>query len=65
MALLVPLLRDPVRTVRLDAARALAAAPRESLDPADREALEAGLAEYVESLRLDADRPEARVSLGA
>ncbi len=65
MALVAPLLRDPVRTVRLDAARALAAAPRESLGPSDREAFKAGLAEYVASLRLDADRPEARVSLGA
>src|SRR5207245_10918748 len=45
--LLAPLLDDPVRAVRMQAARALAGAPRERLTEAQRKALDRGLAEYV------------------
>ncbi|MCI0573221.1 MAG: tetratricopeptide repeat protein [Myxococcaceae bacterium] len=62
--LAAPLLGDAVRTVRLTAARILAAAPREGLPPQQRKALAAGIAEYQESLRVDADRAEAHLNLG-
>lgn len=61
--LAAPLLRDPLRAVRVEAARVLA-----SLPPAERNALGAdfsrALAEYRTALARDADRPEARVSAG-
>jgi Flp pilus assembly protein TadD len=64
-ALLWPLLSDPIRTVRQEAARALAPLPREAIAAADRGRLEAGVAEFVASQLLDADRAEAHVGLGA
>jgi Flp pilus assembly protein TadD len=63
--LAAPLLRDPVRTIRIDAARALAAVPPETLSPSDRADLDRALAEYVASLEVDADRAEAHAGLGA
>jgi Flp pilus assembly protein TadD len=64
-AILSPLLSDPIRTVRQETARALAPLPPDAIAPADRGRLEAGLAEWVESQLLDADRAEAHVGLGA
>jgi predicted CXXCH cytochrome family protein len=61
--LLVSLLDDSVRAVRMEAARALAGAPRERLTDAQRTALDRGLAEYVAGERLNADRPEAHLNL--
>lgn len=63
--LLAPLLADPVRLVRMDAARTLAGDSEAELAPADRERFERALAEYVEAQRFDADRPEGLASLGA
>jgi tetratricopeptide (TPR) repeat protein len=65
VALLSPALGDPVRTVRIDAARVLASVPKEILAFSDQARFEAALSEYLESQRLDADRPEAHVNLGA
>jgi Flp pilus assembly protein TadD len=62
---LYPLLNDPIRTVRIDAARALAAVPSDFLSAEQRRAIESGVAEWRASLRVDEDRPEARLSLGA
>lgn len=62
--LLAPLLDDPVRAVRMEAARALAGAPRERLTDAQRTALERGLAEYIAAEHFNADRPESHVNLG-
>ncbi len=59
-----PLLRDPVRAVRIEAARALAAAPPDALSPSDRTELERGVAEFIASQEVDADRAEAHASLG-
>ena len=57
------LLRDPLRAVRIAAARVLAAAsPRLTL--ADRTAFDAAAGELVASEQYNADRPERRVSLG-
>jgi Flp pilus assembly protein TadD len=62
--LAAPLLRDPIRTIRIEAARALAPVPPETLPPSDRGDLERALAEYVASLEVDADRAEAHAGLG-
>ncbi len=65
LARLFPLLRDPIRTVRIDAARALAAVPQNALSPEQKAAIASGLAEWRASLLVDEDRPEAHLSLGA
>lgn len=61
--LLPPLLVDPVRAVRMEAARALAGAPRERLTTTQRGTLDHALAEYVAAERFNADRPESHVNL--
>ncbi len=61
---LAPLLDDPVRTVRMEAARALAGAPRDRLTEAQRTVLDRGLAEYVAAEQFNADRPESHLNLG-
>jgi len=61
--LLAPLLDDPVRAVRMEAARALANAPRDRLTDAQRTALDRGLAEYIAAEQFNADRPESHVNL--
>ena len=62
--LLAPLLDDPVRAVRMEAARALASAPRDRLTDAQRAALDRGLAEYIAAEQFSADRPESHLNLG-
>jgi len=62
--LLAPLLADPVRLVRMDAARALAGEPEARLSQADRTRFAAALEEYVAAERFNADRPEGRANLG-
>jgi Flp pilus assembly protein TadD len=61
-ALATPLLNDPVRGVRIDAARLLASSAH---DEASRPAFEAALAEYVAAQRENADRPEGHLNLGS
>ena len=61
--LLAPLLDDPVRTVRMEAARILAGVPRDRLTDAQRTALDRALAEYVAAEAFNADRPESHVNL--
>ena len=56
---LAPLLADPIRTVRLDAAVALADVPASRTDAVFQRAA----SEYEASLRYTADRPESRVAL--
>jgi Flp pilus assembly protein TadD len=63
LRLVTPLLRDPVLTVRIEAARALSAVPKDSLGPSDRAAYDAALAEYVATQNVDADRAEAHLNL--
>jgi tetratricopeptide (TPR) repeat protein len=58
------MLADPVRSVRIDAARALAGPPEARLPAADREAFAKALDEYVAAQVYVADRPEGRVNLG-
>lgn len=58
------LLSDPVRTVRIDAARSLAVAPSGLLSESQRAALAAALAEYVQAQAMHADRAEGHMNLG-
>jgi len=62
--LLAPLLADPVRIVRMEAARALAGAPTDRMTETQRTALTRALAEYVAAEEFNADRPESHVNLG-
>lgn len=65
VALAAPLLRDPVRAVRITAARALAAVPPTLLAASDQLPLADALAEWGASQLANDDRPEAHVNLGA
>ena len=55
-----PLLRDPVRAVRLAAAHALAGVP---VPDAQRSDLESAVAEWIRAEQVNADRPEAHLNL--
>jgi tetratricopeptide (TPR) repeat protein len=65
LTLSAPLLRDPVRTVRLEAARVLLPVPVALWQPAERATLAHALAEYRASQMLQADRPEGLLNLGS
>jgi predicted CXXCH cytochrome family protein len=62
--LVSPLLADSNRGVRIRAVALLAAVATASQPPADREPFERAAAEFVAAQRLNADRPEARSTLG-
>jgi predicted CXXCH cytochrome family protein len=59
-----PLLSDPVRGVRIRAASLLAAVPSASQPQPDRERFERAGVEFISAQRANADRPEARSTLG-
>ena len=59
-----PLLEDPVRSVRIEAARLLAEVPGQAMTAEQRSRLAGALEEYRLSQLVDADRPEANVNLG-
>jgi len=61
---LVPLLGDPVRTVRIRAARALAPLADDAFGSAALAAFHKAADEYVAAERFNADRPENRTNLG-
>src|SRR5262249_60137265 len=61
--LAAPLLRDPVRVVRIDAARVLAPVQPEQLRAEDRNAFDAAPAEYRAAQLTIADRPEGQLNL--
>ena len=65
IALLAPLLHDPVRTVRMEALDALLGLPRSELMPADQQALDAAIAEHRRINLANADRAESQVNLGS
>jgi len=60
-----PMLEDPVRAVRIEAARVLAAVPAGELSPARRSLLENATREYRAGQLINAERPEAQVNLGS
>jgi Tfp pilus assembly protein PilF len=59
-----PLLEDPVRAVRLAAARVLAPVALEVVPPPQAKVLSAAFDAYVHSLRSTANRPESLITLG-
>lgn len=63
LAIGAPLLADPLRAIRLEAAGALAALPDAALAPY-RDAFDRAAAEFEAAQRYNADRPEARTALG-
>jgi Flp pilus assembly protein TadD len=65
LAKLLRLLEDPVRTVRIDAARSLATIPEASLAQAQASAIRRGVAEWRAAQLVDADRAEAHLNVGA
>ncbi len=64
LRLALPRIEDPVRAVRISAARVLAPVASSVRSPAAREALDRAVAEYVEAELTNADRPEAHLNLG-
>ena len=62
--LVSPLLSDSNRGVRIRAAALLAAVPTASQPAVDRERFERATAEFIAAQRLNADRPQARSTLG-
>ena len=64
IAALVPLLDDPIRAVRIAAARALTSVPRSALDPRQAPRFESALAELVDAEAASADLPGAHLNLG-
>ena len=64
LRLVEPLLSDPMRVIRVEAARQLAGVPVEQLSPERQYAFHRAATEFVETQRYNADRPEARVALG-
>ncbi len=59
-----PLLSDPVRTVRIQAAISLVEIADSSLTSGDRAKFERAFDEFVAEQRFNADRPEAQANLG-
>ncbi len=59
-----PLLSDPVRAVRIEAARTLAGTDLLTLTPEQQTAFVKATAELVAAEMVDADRPEAHLNLG-
>jgi predicted CXXCH cytochrome family protein len=62
--LLLPLLDDSVRAVRIQAAARLAPVPANDLADVDRVRIARGIDEYVAAQKVNADRPEANLNLG-
>lgn len=63
LPLVAPLLSDPLRTLRIEAASVLADAPGERLSMEQRAAFQHAAAEFMESQSYNADRADARVNL--
>ncbi|MGI9590771.1 MAG: tetratricopeptide repeat protein, partial [Myxococcota bacterium] len=61
--LVKPLLSDPLRALRIEAARALADLPPDALPAEERRRLERGLAEYRSAQLANAEHPSAHVNL--
>ena len=62
--LLLPLVDDPARTVRIEVARLVAPLLQHGLPEPDRRRLMAALKEYTHAQAVNADRPESHLNLG-
>ena len=60
---LAPMLSDPVRAVRIAAARGLSSVPPEQIEAARRPAFDAALAEYIAAQNVSLDMPGAQLNL--
>ena len=60
-----PLLADPIRAVRIRATSVLADVPPARLTEADRGLFDRAAAEFIAAQQFNADRPEARTTLGS
>src|SRR5258707_364985 len=60
-----PLLADPIRGVRIRAVSTLGDVPPARLSAADRQRFDRAAEEFVAAQQFNADRPEARTTLGA
>ena len=60
---LAPLLNDPIRAVRIAAARSLSSLPPQQIGAATRPAFDAALAEFIAAQNLSLDMPGARLNL--
>jgi Flp pilus assembly protein TadD len=58
------LLTDPVRAVRIEAARILAVVPGSMLSGKQQSILNKAIDEYIQSQQANAERPEAHINLG-
>jgi predicted CXXCH cytochrome family protein len=61
---LIPKLRDPVRAVRIEAARILSVLPPSAFDPQQQSAFDAALAEFITAQHALAEQTAAHVTLG-
>jgi tetratricopeptide (TPR) repeat protein len=59
-----PLLSDKYKSIRIEAARVLAALPAGDLPLEQKALLDRGVKEYIAAQQFNADRPEAQVNLG-
>jgi Tfp pilus assembly protein PilF len=59
-----PMLSDPLRAVRMEAARVLASLPAGELADDQRVLLDSGLQDYIGAQQAMAERPEAQTNLG-
>ncbi len=64
MATVAPLLDDPVRAVRIEAARVLTTVPRTELSSSQAASFDAALGEFVDAQAAAADMPAAHLNLG-
>ena len=58
------LLTDPVRVVRIEAARILAVVPRDMLSAHAQSSLEKAIDEYRQAQLVNSNRPESHINLG-
>lgn len=63
--LIAPLLKDPIRAIRMEAARAMAGLSVEQLGAGNAQAFAAALAEYEAAQGENGDRPEGHLNLGS
>jgi predicted CXXCH cytochrome family protein len=63
LASIAPLLNDPIRAVRSEAARVLASVPSTQLSETQRRAFESALAEYQATQHMNSDWPSAHLNL--
>jgi Flp pilus assembly protein TadD len=61
---ILPLLSDPVRAVRVEAARAIAGTDPQTMTPEHRGAFASAYQELINAEMIDADRPESHLNLG-